>query len=266
MNKILIGSFKTEVDAYNGLDALKKLHEQGDITLWASAVLVKSTDGTADIKYTDAIGPVGTVLGTVTGATVGLLGGPAGVAVGASAGSLTGLMVDLANSGIDMDFLEDISKELTAGEAFVLAEIDEDWVTPVDAAFEKAGGVAVRRPRSEVIEDQLARNSEALNREIKEIREELKADKEEKKAQAKKSLQSLQEKVKSLDEKAKESIHQINEEAKAKVEKLKTQMTNARNEQKKKLETRIDEIKTDHVVRSEKLRQARELTREALTT
>ncbi len=266
MNKILIGSFKTEVDAYNGLDALKKLHEQGDITLWASAVLVKGADGTANVKYTDAIGPVGTVLGSVTGATVGLLGGPAGAVTGATVGGVTGFMMDLGNSGIDMDFLDEVSQALPAGEAFILAEIDEDWVTPVDAAFEKAGGVAVRRPRSEVIEDQLARNSEALNREIKEIREELKADKDEKKAQAKKSLQSLQEKVKNVDEKAKERIHQINEEAKAKVEKLKAQMVNAKNEQKKKLETRIDEIKTDHVVRSEKLRQARELTREALTT
>ena len=41
MNKMLITVFETETKAYEGLSALKGLHENGDITLYANAVINK---------------------------------------------------------------------------------------------------------------------------------------------------------------------------------------------------------------------------------
>ncbi len=47
-------------------------------------------------------------MGIVTGGLVGLLGGPAGVAVGAYVGGFGGLMYDLFNAGMSMDFVDEV--------------------------------------------------------------------------------------------------------------------------------------------------------------
>ena len=52
MNKMLVAVFDTEPAAYEGLHALKDLHEDGDITLYATAVLVKDSAGTVSVKQT----------------------------------------------------------------------------------------------------------------------------------------------------------------------------------------------------------------------
>ena len=43
MNKMLVAVFDTEPAAYEGLNALTELHADGDITLYATAVLVKDS-------------------------------------------------------------------------------------------------------------------------------------------------------------------------------------------------------------------------------
>ena len=52
MNKMLVAVFDTERAAYEGLHALKELHNEGDITLYATAVLVKDAAGTVSVKQT----------------------------------------------------------------------------------------------------------------------------------------------------------------------------------------------------------------------
>lgn len=67
----------------------------------------------ASVKQAAERGPIGTALGMLTGSMVGLLAGPVGLAVGASLGGLTGLIFDLNKSGIDVQFVDDVSKALT---------------------------------------------------------------------------------------------------------------------------------------------------------
>ena len=52
MNKMLVAVFDTEPAAYEGLNALKELHADGDITLYATAVLVKDSSGAVSVKQT----------------------------------------------------------------------------------------------------------------------------------------------------------------------------------------------------------------------
>ena len=47
MNKVLVAVFDTEQAAFEGVSALKELHRDGDITLYASSVIVKDADGVA---------------------------------------------------------------------------------------------------------------------------------------------------------------------------------------------------------------------------
>src|ERR1700760_1316023 len=132
MNKMLVAVFDTESAAFEGLSALKDLHRDGDITLYSSAVIAKDKNGKVELRQEADAGPVGTPVGLLAGSLLGVLGGPAGLAVGASIGGLAGLIFDVNKTGVDVTFLDDVSKALTGGKFAVLSEIEESWTTPVD--------------------------------------------------------------------------------------------------------------------------------------
>src|SRR5262245_22437000 len=142
MNKMLVAVFNNESQTFEGLTALKDLHKQGDITLYATAVLSKDPSGKVNVKQAADQGPIGTALGMLTGSMVGLLAGPVGMAVGASIGGLSGMVTDLNKSGIDIQFVDDVSKALSPGKAAVLADVEESWTTPVDTRVGNLGGLA----------------------------------------------------------------------------------------------------------------------------
>jgi uncharacterized membrane protein len=140
MDKMLVVVFRDESKAYEGSKALRELHAEGSITLYAAAVIGKDAQGKVTVKQAADQGPLGTLLGFSTGGLIGLLGGPAGLALGAATGSLTGSLYDLARAGISDDFLAEVSQHLLPGRTAVVAEIDEEWVTPVDSRMDTLGG------------------------------------------------------------------------------------------------------------------------------
>ena len=50
MGKVLVAVFDNEAAAFDGLSALRDLHRDGDITLYASAVVAKDTAGKINVK------------------------------------------------------------------------------------------------------------------------------------------------------------------------------------------------------------------------
>ena len=70
MNKILTATFDSEQAAFEGLSALKDLHRDGDITLYASSVIAKDSQGNVAVRQAADRGPVGTLVGLVTGGLV----------------------------------------------------------------------------------------------------------------------------------------------------------------------------------------------------
>ncbi len=150
MDRMLVVVFDNETKAYEGKRALLQLDSEGSISLYAYAVLAKHADGTASIKQGDDVGPIGTLLGASFGALIGLLGGPVGLALGATAGALTGGAIDVSKSFVAEDFVEDVNKTLTPNKVAVVAELEEDWTTPVDTRMEAIGGTVFRRAVSDV--------------------------------------------------------------------------------------------------------------------
>jgi uncharacterized membrane protein len=264
MNKMLVAVFDAEPAAYQGLSALKSLHTDGDITLHATAVVVKDSIGAVSVKQTADNGPVGTAVGVLTGGLVGLLGGPVGFAVGASAGAVTGMLVDIGKQGVDVGFLDEVSKAMIPGKAAVIADVEETWETPVNTSIEKHGGLVFRRIRSEVAEDQLDRDSKAFHAELKELEEELKQANAETKATLQKQIAAVREKLAVTQAQAKSKAEQVKKEADAKIEAMREQMKQAGDRRKAKIEKRIAEVQADHAVRSAKLEQAAKLAKEAL--
>ena len=74
----------TEDAAANGLQALKELHEEGGISLYAWALIARNRDGQISVKQQSRVALVGTAVGLLVGGIAGSVGGPAGSAVGGS--------------------------------------------------------------------------------------------------------------------------------------------------------------------------------------
>ena len=132
MNRMLVVVFDTEYKAYKGKNALLKLDDEDSISVYAHAMLAKHADGTVTINKQDDFGPFGTLAGTELGAVIGLVGGPMGLAIGAGVGVLAGGAVDLNKVRIGDDFIDDVTKKLLPNKFAVVADVDEDWTTPVD--------------------------------------------------------------------------------------------------------------------------------------
>ena len=264
MNKMLVVVFGSEVAASEGLTALKGLHNDGDITLYATSVIVKNMIGEVSVKEVSDEGPIGTGIGMLTGSIIGLLGGPAGVALGMSLGALTGMISDLHQSGIDVQFVDDVSRALLPRTVAVLADIEEDWTAPIDAQMEKLGGIVFRRLRSEVSEDQMVRESNETKAEIALLREEMKHSHEEHKATLEAKVDNKKKKLQAMNAHIKAKIEQSEQETKAKIDALEEQMKDASEHKKAKLKKREEELKARHQARQEKLKQAGKLVEEAM--
>jgi uncharacterized membrane protein len=263
-DKMIVVVFDNEKKAYEGSKALKDLHAEGSITLYASAVIAKDADGKVTVKQAADQGPLGTAVGLVTGSLIGLLGGPVGVAIGAYVGTVGGVLYDLAKVGVSEDFLSEVGQQLHPGKVAVVAEVWEEWVMPVDTRMEAAGGVVFRRARGEVLDYQIERDAAALKAEIADLKAEYaRADKEAKeKLQAK--MSAAKAKLQATQDRAKAALEATKREMDAKMKSLKEQMAKAQADRKAKLEKRIAEVQSDYTRRTDKLKQAWELTKEAL--
>ena len=151
MDRMLVVVFDSEDKAYEGKKALLQLDSEGSISVYGYAVVAKNADGTATIKQGDDSGPLGTLAGTSLGSLIGVLFGPVGLAIGGTAGFAGGISADLANAGVGDEFIDDVSKFLLPSKVAVVAEIEEDWTTPVDTRMESIGGLVFRRALSDAI-------------------------------------------------------------------------------------------------------------------
>jgi len=194
MDRMLVVVFDNESKAYEGKKALQQLENEGSLSVYAYTVLVKNADGTTSIKQGDDVGPVGSLIGTSVGSLIGLLGGPAGLAIGATAGLAGGGFFDLHNVRIGEDYVDDVAKALSPTKAAVVAEVDEEWTTPVDTRMEPLGGTVYRRALSDVTDRVNQEELAAMKADLAQYKAEL--------AKARADRQAkIQEKIRQLDSK-----------------------------------------------------------------
>ncbi len=194
MERMLVIVFDTESKAYEGKKALYQLDDEGSISVYADAVIVKNADGSATVKQSNDLGPLGTLVGTSLGSLIGLLGGPVGLAIGASVGLLGGGIADLDNARIDADFVDDVTKQLVAGKYAVVADVQEEWTTPVDLRMEALGGKVFRRALKDVKHTLNEKENDAMKADLAQLKAEHAKAHADRKAK-------LQEKINQLDAK-----------------------------------------------------------------
>ena len=265
MNKLLIAVFDNETAASTGLQALHKLHAQGDVTVYATGVIAKDVNGQVSLKQAMDPGPIGTGVGLAVGSLIGLLGGPVGLTVGAVTGTLVGAVRDFWVAGVGLDFIEESEKLLLPGKVAVLAEIEEEWVIPVDAAMEAAGGHVLRRTRAEVAEDQFDHDIATFKAEIKELESEAMHVSGAAKEKLHIKVVAAKGNLNSALQRSQQRVDALKHEADAKVEALKVQMKHTKGDMKTRIEDRVKQVKGAYHARGAKLSQAWHLTKEALS-
>jgi uncharacterized membrane protein len=228
MDRMLVVVFDNESKAYEGKKALQQLDAEGSISVYAYAVLAKHADGSATIKQGDDTGPLGTLLGTSLGSLIGLLGGPAGVAIGASAGFGAGAAADIDNSRIGDDFMNDVTKQLQPNRVAVIAEIDEDWTTPVDTRMEAIGGTVFRRALSEVAQTSNEEEVNAMKADLAQMKAEHAKAQADRKTKLHEKINQLESKIQAQLQKAKERRQAAERVTQAKAEVLKAKADAAR--------------------------------------
>jgi uncharacterized membrane protein len=263
MSKFVVTTFGSEANAYEGTRALKELHAQGDLTLYGIAVVTKDAGGKLSLKE----GPdpmAGTAVGTMVGALVGVLGGPAGVVVGLTAGMLLGSISDLLNVGVGTDFVDKVSRELAPGKAAVIAEVEEDWVTPLNTRMEAIGGSVVREWRSDFEEAEIAKNIAANKAELAQLKAELAQSRAESKAKLQKQISEVKAKLDELSGRAQTKLQELEKNTNAKINALDDQLAKAHAENKARIKQRLAELRADYDRRAAKLKQAGTLIKDAL--
>jgi uncharacterized membrane protein len=200
---MLVVVFDSESKAYEGKKALSQLENEGSIAVYAYAVIGKNPDGTTTVKQSDDPGPLGTLIGTPLGALIGLLGGPVGFAVGAAVGLVAGGTFDLNNARIGEDFVDDVREQLQPNRFAVVAEIQEDWTTPVDNRMEAIGGKVYRRALSEVKQTLHNENVAAMQADLAQMKAEQAKAQADRKAKLQEKINQLDSKIQAQLEKAK---------------------------------------------------------------
>ncbi|HSO74136.1 MAG TPA: DUF1269 domain-containing protein [Blastocatellia bacterium] len=263
MNKMIVTVFNDETSAYKSVKALNELHAEGSLTVYGCAVVYKDPSGAINVKQAADEGPLGTFGGLAIGSLIGLLAGPVGMAVGAATGTLAGSLVDLARVGVNEDFLTEVYMNLVPGKWAVVAEVDEEWVTPLDTRMDAIGGVTFRRGRGEFMDAQIEREIAADNAEIDRLEAELKRAAGDAKTELKAKLDAARKKYEARRDLLLKRIDEIEREGEAKIKLLQQQMAKATGEAKANLQNRIAEESARHQARVAKLRQAWQLVQQA---
>jgi uncharacterized membrane protein len=221
MNRMLVVVFDNEGKAYEGKQVLWSLDAEGSISVYASSVVVRNRDGLTDVKQEDP-GLLGTLVGTPVGALIGLIAGPTGAAIGAAAGLATGMFADLDNVRIGDDFIDDVQKALSPGQAAVVAEVDEDWTAPVDTRMEAIGGRVYRRALSDVRDTGNDEDTAAMKADLAQTKAEHAQARADRKAKLQERMNQLDSKLQARLQKAKDRREAAKKLAQAKIAVLKT--------------------------------------------
>lgn len=221
MDRLLVVVFSNRDEAVRGSRVLRELHDKDYIEVYDSAIIAKSPKGTITVKRSTKYGPVGTLRGLAVGGLIGLLGGPVGAVLGATGGTLIGALADLENVRVGTDFVQRAASELAPGKAALVAEIEEDETTLLDARMQELGGHVLRRSLRELKRVQNEQDVATLKAEIARMKVDHANARAERKAKLKTRIDTLNARLKKKTDQARTGREVLRRDAEVKIEALK---------------------------------------------
>jgi uncharacterized membrane protein len=151
MESLLLMTFDEPRVAQQTIGELRRLHDDGALTVRTAAVLERQPDGRFLVSGdTDNIGFTSTVSAGLMGALLGALAGPVGVLLGGAAGAMVGAVSD-ADEAEDSEFLlTTVASRVPPGATAVVADATETAPEVLDAVVNRLGGKVTRRAHLEV--------------------------------------------------------------------------------------------------------------------
>jgi len=165
---------------------------------------------------------------------------------------------------VGLDFIEEAQARVLPGKVALVAEIEEEWVIPVDSALEAVGGQVFRRSRSELAEAQFDHDIVTVKAEIRELESEASHASGAAKTRLQAQLDAAKARLDTAMQRARQRVETLKQEADAKAESLKLQLAQAQASAKARIEDRVKRVKNAYHARGAKLAQAWSLTKEAL--
>jgi len=155
--------FDTSAKAYDGLHELWNLDREGDVTVHGTAVVHRDGLGRLVVDTDQTDPPLATAVGVGVGALLGALAGPAGAAVGAGGGAAIGAAVggtagfvaDINRAEVESEGRFETGFDVLPGQHAIIADVSEDWTTPIDERMRRLGGTVHRRSRDAIRDEAL---------------------------------------------------------------------------------------------------------------
>jgi uncharacterized membrane protein len=239
MDRMLVVVFDNEDKAIEASHALRELDRNGHIVVYDAAIVVKNPNGTTTMRRAGEYGLLGTLTGATLGSFIGILGGPLGVAMGAAGGTLIGALSDFENVRVGSDFIADAAKELVPGKTALVAEVDEEEITPVDTRMEVFGGHILRRSLHELKHAESEKDIAVMKAEIAHTKAEHAVARADRKAKLQARIDGLNAKLKQKTDQAKIRREARKRHAEAKIEALKAKAAQSKQDIKARHEQRV---------------------------
>ena len=251
MEKLVAVVFSNEKAAYEGVRVLSEMNAAGNMDVPVMYVIKKESDSAVSTQeVADDYVPVRTVAGTAIGGLIGALGGGGGAFAGAAAGAFAGLIWELYAIGVDQDFFSDVATALTPGKCAIVAEVDEEWVTPLDTLMEGLGGVVYRTPKPSVQADHWKRETANIKTQLEQLKIELTQARADRKANLQAQIENLNKRMNGKLAQAQTRSQQAAREYQAKVDALHQKADKEKGDAKAALEARIAKLRQDYKSRA----------------
>jgi uncharacterized membrane protein len=246
MDKLVAVVFRDEERAYKGVTALSEMNADGSVDVAMVCLIKKEPDGSTSTKEVNDGFPIRTLAGTALGAVAGLVAAGVGAAVGAGAGLLAGLIGDLYSAGVDQDFVSDVATALTPGKCAVVAEVDEESLTPLDMRMEALDGVVYRTLKSSVQEEHWNRDTDNARAQLSQLKSEFAQARADRKAKLEAQIERLKKRIDAKLARAQARSQQMTREYEAKVQALRDKADKQKGEAKGAIEARIAKLRKDY--------------------
>ena len=251
MEKMIVVIFDNEAKALDGLQIIRELDSEGEISVHQAQIVAKDPGGSVRVVDNhDLLSFPMVAGGTAVGALVGLLGGPIGALVGATAGAVLGSIGDTELSGVTDEFVADVSTALTPGKVAVVADIMEELVTPLDTRMERIGGVVFRRMRTFVETTQSDLDAAAHQAEMDQLKAERAQARADRLAKIDARIDHVRAKLQYALERKRASMYARQRERDDKIDALQEKARQSDGEIRRRQEARIAALRRDYAERT----------------